>query len=168
MFWRPTNTSNKLVTPQNLREHCQALVIPGPGCLCPLKDASLGPFVEASISFKTCLGSDDKEYVAECSAALCGYSGKQFWDKSLNRLLMNNLARLQHIYLWKIRNTALLASSSSHTFWEDSTLLKRPGASTSNTSLARKSLKRSYASLGQWSISPLIIRYVMTYNPFQT
>lgn len=146
MFWRPINTSNKLVTPQNLQEHCQVLHIPGPGCLCPLKDASLGPFVEASISFH------DKEYVAECSATLCGYSGKQFCDKSLNRLLTNNLARLQQIYLQKIRNTASLASSCSHTFCEDSTSLKQPGASTSNTARARKSLKRSYASLGQWTI----------------
>lgn len=75
-FWRPTNIDNKLVTTQNLQEHCEALRIPMPGCLCPLEDANLGPFVEAIISFGTCSGSYDQEYVAECSTGLCGYSGK--------------------------------------------------------------------------------------------
>lgn len=72
--------SKEPVSPSLLHKYCLVHNIPGPGCLCPLKDQDeKNPsFVEAMITLDI-LGHHNGEHVAKCSGGICGYFGIYFY-----------------------------------------------------------------------------------------
>jgi hypothetical protein len=72
---RPSTTEGR-IQPSELRGHRQTHCVLGPGCLCPLLEASLPDFVESTIYMPT-HGPWAGHYVAACARDRCAYIGKR-------------------------------------------------------------------------------------------
>lgn len=86
--------SKEPVSPSLLHKYCLVHNIPGPGCLCPLKDQDKRnpSFVEAAIIVDVLGGHPNSgEHFAKCSAGICGYFGTYFYRPLTYLIIINDL-----------------------------------------------------------------------------